>query len=312
MPHTVKPNFSVRLAVAALSFALLSGMTLAQNAFAQQSDSAGTEDADIKGHVEKLAKPAEGEKVSDESSDKTLSAMAGEGLGKGVSLPTSEEQDAIVEEAKPEPEPEDQTKTASMEFPLPRKLPVQKGKAESDGTVSHGEIGVDWSKWVGTLADRWFQSLKNMEFRSNKVFRTARPALIRFTCYRNGTISNVTLKQTCGIPAYDQMQIESLKRCTPLPAFPEGSIRMSYTLMQGWECHPREAGETDFKPGSYGANFPVEKVPAHAKPHTVKSTVTKAASKPAAKTNSVGGVKPASKLPAKATAKTPMKGKTGA
>src|SRR5262249_28180144 len=104
MPYTVKPTFSIRLTVAALSFALVSAMTLGQNAFAQQSDSTGTEDADIKGHVETVAKQAEGEKSSGETADKTFAAMAGEGLGKGVSLPTQEVEEAAVEEAKPQTE----------------------------------------------------------------------------------------------------------------------------------------------------------------------------------------------------------------
>lgn len=276
------------LAISALSLAFGLVAAAVPFCYAAESSSAGADASDLKGHVVTADKQGGGEKDSTELKEMTFGAISGDGLGKAVGLPASPAQvDAVKEVQKKEDvqktddlqkveeeqktkeaqkteaaqkKDEVPTKTASIDLPLGKKVPVQKGKAESDGTVSHGETGVDWSKWVGVLADRWYLNLKNLEFRSAKIFRTARPALIHFTCYRNGTMSNVYLRQTCGVPAYDQMQIEALKRCTPLPPFPEGSVRQSYSLLQGWECHPREAGESDFKPGSYGKNFPVEHV----------------------------------------------------
>ncbi len=148
---------------------------------------------------------------------------------------------------------------ASADQAATGKAPL-KARAETEDTVSKGEFGVDWSAWISDLADRWYKNLKNMEYRCGKVINTKRTALIKFTCYRDGSIGGVSLKQSSGVPFYDQMQIEALKRVTPLPPFPSGTRRYFYTLLQGWEGHPATAGAKDFQLGSYGKNFPVEHI----------------------------------------------------
>jgi hypothetical protein len=293
MRQTANLTAPFKLSFLSLSIALGMGVTASLSSSAEESGQAAKDISDLKGHVVKVGQDGSSSKDSDTQKDQSFGSLSNDGLGNGVAVPISETQEVSPTETKVlEEEP---TKTASIEMPNLKKAPVQKGRAESDGTISHGESGVDWSKWVSQLADRWFLNLKNLEFRSAKVFRTARPALIRFTCYRNGTIGGVWLRQSCGVPEYDKMQIEALRRCTPLPAFPEGSVRMSYTLLQGWECHPREAGETDFKPGSFGKDFPVEHVGVNSKSHHTAGATAK--NKPA------GNRANASKAPAKSVAK---------
>lgn len=122
------------------------------------------------------------------------------------------------------------------------------------------EYNIDWSTYVGNLADRWFYVLRNTESMLGIQFATPRAALIQFTCYADGTIGNVVLKQSSGVPAYDRLQIESLLAVVPTPPFPAGTKRKSITLCQGWESHPKRPGEEDFQPGSFGKDFPAERV----------------------------------------------------
>ncbi len=122
------------------------------------------------------------------------------------------------------------------------------------------EYAVDWSGWIARLADRWYYVLRMSEEVVGNEFVTARPALIQFTCYSNGQIGNMSLKQTSGNPAYDRLQMIALMQAAPLPAFPQGTHRTSITLVQGWESHIKQAGEQDFVPGSFGKGFPMEKV----------------------------------------------------
>lgn len=119
---------------------------------------------------------------------------------------------------------------------------------------------VDWSQWVTQLADRWFFNLKRLETMTGRDFHSPRAAQIRFTCYPDGTIGNISLEQSSGVPAYDQLQIQALVQTMPVPPFPHGTLRKSVTLVQGWEAHPRRPGESDFQPGSFGQGFPQEKV----------------------------------------------------
>jgi TonB family protein len=120
---------------------------------------------------------------------------------------------------------------------------------------------VDWSGWASQLADHWFSNLKNLEYNSHRGWTTDCPAMIQFTCHADGRITNIQLRQSCGNTAYDNMQIEALKRTIPCPSFPAGTHLNSYTLIQGWEAHPRHPGEQDYKPGSFGHNMPAERVP---------------------------------------------------
>lgn len=123
---------------------------------------------------------------------------------------------------------------------------------------SMNEYGVDWSRWVGELADRWFFNLKKLEEQSGLQFHTAQACLIKFTCYPNGQISDISLKQSSGIPLYDRLQAQALLQTVPVSPFPPGTQRNSFTLVQGWESHPRKHGEHDYRPGSYGKGFPME------------------------------------------------------
>ncbi len=122
------------------------------------------------------------------------------------------------------------------------------------------EYGVDWATWVSKLADKWFFALKKLEDQSGLQFHTVRPALVHFTVFANGQISNVYLKQSCGIPLYDQLQVQALAQIMPIHKFPKGTKRDHFTLVQGWEAHPRRPGEEDFRPGSFGHDTPMEVV----------------------------------------------------
>ncbi|HEY9793372.1 MAG TPA: TonB C-terminal domain-containing protein [Candidatus Obscuribacterales bacterium] len=122
------------------------------------------------------------------------------------------------------------------------------------------EYNVDWSRWVSVQADRWYYVLQATEDLLGLRFMTLRPAMIQYTCYADGSIRDVVLKQSSGVPAYDRLQIETLMATMPIPQFPKGTRRTSITLCQGWESHAKEPGEQDYQPGSFGHNFPKEKV----------------------------------------------------
>lgn len=121
------------------------------------------------------------------------------------------------------------------------------------------EYDVDWSKWIGAFADRWYFALRRMEEASGMQFYTVRPAQIHFTCLANGQIGNVYLKQSSGVPAYDRLQMIALSQVA-VPPFPRGTRHTSVTLVQGWESHQRRPGESDYVPGSFGRGFPKENV----------------------------------------------------
>jgi hypothetical protein len=142
------------------------------------------------------------------------------------------------------------------------RLATLQGQASQDDTPGAflKEYNVDWSRWVSLMADRWFYVLRNTEYQLGVQFQTPRPALIQFTCYADGTIGNIILKQSSGVTAYDRLQVASLLQAVPTPPFPPGTHRTSITLVQGWESHPRQPGEHDFQPGSFGRDFPLERV----------------------------------------------------
>jgi hypothetical protein len=126
--------------------------------------------------------------------------------------------------------------------------------------VKMREYNVDWSSWLAKVADRWYFMLQLCEQATGSTFVTIRPALIQFTCYSNGTIGNVMLKQSSGSPVYDRVQMVALMQSMPVPPFPYGTHRQTITLVQGWESHYRRPGESDYIPGSFGKGFPMEKV----------------------------------------------------
>ncbi len=139
---------------------------------------------------------------------------------------------------------------------------LEAGAKESDlaTDVKLREYNVDWAAWIAKMADRWYFVLKRYEDVSGIHFVTVRPALIQFTCYSNGAMNNVLLKQSSGNPAYDRLQMIALMQAVPVPQFPFGTKRQSITLVQGWESHVRQAGESEYIPGSFGRGFPMEKV----------------------------------------------------
>jgi hypothetical protein len=157
--------------------------------------------------------------------------------------------------------------TTALKSGVSQKPVTKASTASSSGLKAAAAAGgpddlysVDWSVWVTNLADRWFFNLKQLETLYRQDFHSPRAAQIRFTCYPNGTIGNISLEQSSGIPSYDQLQIQSLVQTMPLAPFPPGTQRKSVTLVQGWESHPRRLGEQDFRPGSFGRGFPQEKV----------------------------------------------------
>lgn len=122
------------------------------------------------------------------------------------------------------------------------------------------EYNVNWSHWVSAQADRWFYILRSAESGLGIRFDCPRAALIQFTCYADGSIGNIVLKQSSGVPAYDRLQVEALMATQPLAPFPPGTVRKHITLVQGWESHRKKPGERDFQPGSFGRDFPAEVV----------------------------------------------------
>ena len=152
---------------------------------------------------------------------------------------------------------------------MPPQAPSQESSAprhESDQQALLKEYNVNWSGWISVLADRWYFVLTQYENGIGARFVTERPALIEFTCHEDGSISDIYLKQTSGVPVYDRLQMIALSQVAPLPAFPQGTKRRQITLVQGWESHERKQGESDFKPGSFGKSFPMEKVSEWVKP----------------------------------------------
>lgn len=122
------------------------------------------------------------------------------------------------------------------------------------------EYQVSWSPWIQNLANRWHRILKDSEELLGVEFQTARPALIQFTCYADGRIGNVVLRQSSGVPVYDKMQILSLMEAAPLEPFPPGTQKRSITLIQGWESHLKQPGEQEFNSRAFANKYPLEKV----------------------------------------------------
>jgi hypothetical protein len=142
----------------------------------------------------------------------------------------------------------------------PRAIPKQTQQNDDVPGSFMQEYNVDWSHWVSAQADRWFYILRYSEEALGIRFDTPRPALIQFTCYADGSIGNLVLKQSSGVPAYDRLQVEALLATMPTMPFPKGTVRKSITLCQGWESHKKRPGESDFQPGSFGRDFPLERV----------------------------------------------------
>lgn len=147
--------------------------------------------------------------------------------------------------------------TQPLQRPRAETLPGQ--ALEEDRPNSYiEEYQVDWAPWVAKLATRWHRNLRLTEELFGLQFQTPQPALIQFTCYADGHIGNLILKQSSGIVAYDKIQIAALAHTQPLPAFPKGTQRRSVTLVQGWESHCKRPGEEEFVPWNFATKYPKE------------------------------------------------------
>lgn len=122
------------------------------------------------------------------------------------------------------------------------------------------EYNVNWQPWIAAMASTWYGNLRYHEHSYGIQFHTPRPALIQFTCYADGHIGNVVLRQSSGIPVYDELQMASLMQVAPLAPFPKGTVKSSITLVQGWESHKKRPGESDFQAFQFAGKYPMEKV----------------------------------------------------
>ena len=104
---------------------------------------------------------------------------------------------------------------------------AQNLQAQSDmaADVRKVEYNVDWATWLAKVADRWFFLLDQYEKSTHQHYVTLRPALFKFTCYNTGQIANITMKQSSGNVAYDQLQMVALIQSMPVPQFPAGTRR---------------------------------------------------------------------------------------
>ncbi|MBY0360064.1 MAG: TonB C-terminal domain-containing protein [Candidatus Obscuribacterales bacterium] len=130
---------------------------------------------------------------------------------------------------------------------------------EEKEDLSYEEYQADWASWLSTFSSRWYRNLRKTQDQFGLQFQTQRAALIRFTCYADGHIDNVSLTQSSGITAYDKLQIAALVHSQPLPLFPRNTQRASVTFTQGWESHCKRPGEEEFHPWNFAAKYPKEK-----------------------------------------------------
>lgn len=131
---------------------------------------------------------------------------------------------------------------------------------EENQDLTLEEFQINWSSWLTTFSSRWYRNLRKTQDMFGLQFQTQRAALIRFTCYADGHIENVSLIQSSGITAYDKLQIAALVHSQPLPLFPRNTQRASVTFTQGWESHCKKPGEEEFHPWSFAAKYPKEKI----------------------------------------------------
>ena len=156
--------------------------------------------------------------------------------------------------------------TAPAMAPAMRQAPIDPSKLRSMQAVPEKpnsyltEYNVAWAPWIAALASVWYNNLRFHEASYGAQFHTLRPALIQFTCYADGHIGNVVLRQSSGIPVYDQLQVVALLQAAPLAPFPKGTAKSNITLVQGWESHRKRPGESDFQPFNFAGRYPQEKV----------------------------------------------------
>lgn len=203
----------------------------------------------------------------DERPQLSRDELTAPGIDNGAPLSTGISQDAMpgalpMPEIAPEP---------NMSFPLnattqdtpPHEstpFPLSASNQAENTQVAMAEYGVDWSAWISRLADLWFFNLKKLTDKSAYEFHISTPARIRFTCWPNGRITDISVKRSSGVPLYDQLQIEALQR-TKSPPFPAGTQKTSNTLVLGWDSHPRQSRrEQTFTPGSFDPGVTLEKI----------------------------------------------------
>lgn len=104
---------------------------------------------------------------------------------------------------------------------------------EDVSQIKFQEYYVDWSGWMAEVADRW-SFVFNTESLGGK-FQTCGQALVQFTCFRDGSIGEISIERSSGDTICDHEQVTALKECVPLPAFPVGSRKDSVTLLYVWD-----------------------------------------------------------------------------
>jgi TonB family protein len=98
-------------------------------------------------------------------------------------------------------------------------------------TITFREYSVDWSDWLKQVADSWSQAMAEQR---GTGLKPSGPMFIEFTCKRNGTVSDVVIDRSSGDRMLDAIQVGTLLRCTPLPAFPAQSVKKDVTLLCIW------------------------------------------------------------------------------
>ena len=124
---------------------------------------------------------------------------------------------------------------------------------EDVSQIKFQEYYVDWSGWMADVADRW-SFVFNTESLGGK-FQTCGPALVQFTCFRDGTIGEISIERSSGDSICDHEQISALKDCVPLPAFPAGSRKQSVTLLYVWDYASKSRIVKQVKPQSQSQNI---------------------------------------------------------
>lgn len=99
--------------------------------------------------------------------------------------------------------------------------------------ISFQEYSTDWSGWMSEVASRW-DGVMNSACAHGKL-QPYGPMSVEFTCNRDGSISDILVHRTSGDGSCDALQVEALKDCLPLPAFPVESRKKSISVIFVWD-----------------------------------------------------------------------------
>lgn len=103
---------------------------------------------------------------------------------------------------------------------------------EDLATISFQEYSVDWSDWLHKMTNSWTTAMNSTV--KHAGIHPSGPMFVEFTCNRDGTIGDVFIDRSSGDKLCDALQIGTLLRSTPLPAFPAQSKKHSITLLCIW------------------------------------------------------------------------------